>query len=69
MVSTVTCPHCRLAARWSEDNPYRPFCSRRCKLVDLGDWIEERHGIPGEPGEADIGNTDGELDPDENPFG
>lgn len=27
-------------------NPYRPFCSRRCKLIDLGDWLDESNRIP-----------------------
>jgi len=31
---------------WNTENPWRPFCSERCKLIDLGDWIEERHRIP-----------------------
>lgn len=65
MGQTVTCPQCRKPAEWSENNPYRPFCSRRCKLVDLGDWIEERHSIPGEP---DIDGVDGEdHDPTDGP--
>ena len=36
-------------APWSSSNPYRPFCSERCKLVDLGGWFEERFRIPGQP--------------------
>jgi endogenous inhibitor of DNA gyrase (YacG/DUF329 family) len=41
--------------QWRADNPYRPFCSERCKLIDLGDWAAERHAIPGEgnPSEFD----------------
>jgi len=31
-------------------NPYRPFCSKRCKLIDLGSWIDERYVIPDEKG-------------------
>lgn len=42
------CPHCRKPVHWRRDNPWRPFCSERCKLIDLGDWASERHGIPGE---------------------
>jgi hypothetical protein len=33
---------------WSPASPYRPFCSERCKLIDLGEWFEERRAIPGE---------------------
>jgi len=28
------------------ENPYRPFCSERCKLIDLGDWAMERYRVP-----------------------
>ena len=42
------CPQCRKPSRW-DDNPWRPFCSERCKLIDLGDWASERHAITGEP--------------------
>lgn len=42
------CPTCRAAVSWN-DNPYRPFCSERCRLVDLGQWASERYRIPGDP--------------------
>jgi len=42
------CPTCRRAIEWSPANPWRPFCSERCKLIDLGAWLTERHTIPGE---------------------
>ena len=45
------CPQCRKPVHWSPDNPWRPFCSERCKMLDLGDWASERHGIPGDPEE------------------
>ena len=45
----VACPQCRKPVQWRADNPWRPFCSERCKLIDLGDWAAERHAIPGEP--------------------
>lgn len=46
---TVKCPTCGKTVEWSSDNPWRPFCSERCKLIDLGEWAEETHRIPGEP--------------------
>lgn len=49
-VQIVACPTCRKSVPWSEDNPDRPFCSERCRLIDLGAWAEGRHHIPGEPG-------------------
>jgi endogenous inhibitor of DNA gyrase (YacG/DUF329 family) len=42
----IKCPSCGKPMVWNTENPWRPFCSERCKLIDLGDWIEERHRIP-----------------------
>jgi len=42
----VQCPQCNAAILWSTDNPYRPFCSERCKLIDLGQWATEAYRIP-----------------------
>ena len=44
----VKCPTCRREIDWSS-SPYRPFCSERCRLIDLGAWLTEKHAIPGEP--------------------
>jgi endogenous inhibitor of DNA gyrase (YacG/DUF329 family) len=56
MPGKIRCPTCRKETEW-ENNPYRPFCSDRCQLIDLGAWIEERYRIPQEsdelPGEDD----------------
>lgn len=62
---TVTCPTCGQPARWHADNPWRPFCCERCKLIDLGEWLAENHRIPGPP---DLEALDAGLDgrePDE----
>ncbi len=45
MMKRVICPKCRNETTWT-GNPYRPFCSKRCKLIDLGSWIDERYAIP-----------------------
>jgi endogenous inhibitor of DNA gyrase (YacG/DUF329 family) len=42
----VKCPRCGGAALFSPDNPWRPFCSERCKLIDLGQWANEGYRIP-----------------------
>jgi len=47
-VRTVRCPTCRQETSW-EQNPYRPFCSDRCRIVDLAAWADERYRIPGDP--------------------
>ncbi len=54
----VNCPRCGTATPWSDANAYRPFCSKRCKLIDLGQWATEGYRIPQE--ESDAGETDGE---------
>lgn len=59
----VPCPTCGTPSVWSPDNPFRPFCSERCKLVDLGGWLEERFRIPGES----IPDSDGEQPDHANP--
>lgn len=40
----VQCPICKGATEWKE-NSYRPFCSERCKLIDLDHWLSERYRI------------------------
>ena len=40
----VTCPTCKKKGDWLA-GPYGPFCSRRCKLIDLGKWLGEEHAI------------------------
>ncbi|MTW19497.1 DNA gyrase inhibitor YacG [Allochromatium palmeri] len=45
MVKTVDCPHCGKPVSWTPDSRWRPFCSERCRLIDLGDWLEERHRL------------------------
>jgi uncharacterized protein len=42
----VTCPHCKKQSEYSVNNPFRPFCSERCKMIDLGDWANENYRIP-----------------------
>jgi uncharacterized protein len=44
----VTCPTCRAKIAW-HGNSHRPFCSLRCRLVDLGQWLDERYRVPAEP--------------------
>jgi uncharacterized protein len=60
---SVTCPTCKRLVEWSEASRWRPFCSERCKLIDLGAWAAERHAIPGEAVVTDDGKTEsGERD-------
>ncbi len=50
-MTKVNCPVCQKIVEWNKDSEYRPFCSERCKMIDLGDWISENHRIPGESAE------------------
>lgn len=43
----VQCPTCKKTVEWSEKNPWRPFCSERCKLIDLGEWASDSYVILG----------------------
>jgi len=56
-VRTVPCPACGEDSRYAADNPYRPFCSARCKGIDLGAWASEQFRMPAE------------APPDDEPFG
>jgi len=42
----VTCPQCGRNVAWDTTNRYRPFCSERCRLIDLGAWASENYRIP-----------------------
>ncbi len=44
---TVKCPTCNAPVDWRPESTYRPFCSERCRLIDLGAWAGEEHRIPG----------------------
>ncbi|HEY5543756.1 MAG TPA: DNA gyrase inhibitor YacG [Candidatus Binatia bacterium] len=55
----VKCPTCKTEVQW-ENNPHRPFCSERCRLIDLGAWATERHKIPAEEQDVDADDDDGD---------
>jgi len=44
----VKCPTCDRPLEWSPASPFRPFCSERCRLIDLGAWLSEERSIAGE---------------------
>jgi endogenous inhibitor of DNA gyrase (YacG/DUF329 family) len=51
----VPCPTCGRPVPWEEASHWRPFCSERCRLIDLGAWFNEERSIPTEetPGPAE----------------
>lgn len=54
---TAPCPQCRQPSVLEPSNRYRPFCSERCKLLDLGEWMSGRYAIP--VAETDSGTDEG----------
>jgi uncharacterized protein len=44
----MKCPTCNRQVEW-QGNLFRPFCSERCKLIDLGKWVSEEYRVPGQP--------------------
>lgn len=52
----MKCPICGKPVEWKE-NPFRPFCSERCKLVDLGRWVSDEYSVPGPPLPQDYNET------------
>ncbi|MBN4078678.1 DNA gyrase inhibitor YacG [Gammaproteobacteria bacterium AH-315-C21] len=51
----VKCPTCEKAVAWSKESESKPFCSERCRLIDLGQWASEEHRIPCAPQEVPLG--------------
>jgi endogenous inhibitor of DNA gyrase (YacG/DUF329 family) len=47
-VLIVKCPTCQRSVTWTTDSAFRPFCSERCRLIDLGEWAMEEKRIAGE---------------------
>jgi endogenous inhibitor of DNA gyrase (YacG/DUF329 family) len=56
------CPTCNRQVEW-QDNPFRPFCSERCKLLDLGKWVSEEYRVPGKPIAEEHSGEDDEEQP------
>ncbi len=44
----IKCPSCAREHDYYQSKPWSPFCSERCKLIDLGAWASESHRIKGE---------------------
>jgi len=63
MPTVVRCPTCNRPVEWSEASPFRPFCSERCRLIDLGEWFNEERRIS-EPTDAPSEDPPPSEDPD-----
>lgn len=60
----VKCPTCGKQTEYSKDNPCRPFCSERCKILDLGAWADEKYRVPLSEQESSTVNEKSETRPD-----
>ena len=58
----VNCPRCGMTAEWTPENVYRPFCSERCKLIDLGAWAAESYRVPVDQQDDDEGADPGKTE-------
>jgi endogenous inhibitor of DNA gyrase (YacG/DUF329 family) len=56
----VSCPRCAAQVAWLPENQYRPFCSERCKLIDLGAWAMEKYRVPDREEDKSTPDTKGE---------
>ena len=54
----MTCPQCGGESEFSPNNSYRPFCTERCKLIDLGAWANEGYRIPATITPEDLENEE-----------
>ncbi|ECW0819802.1 DNA gyrase inhibitor YacG [Salmonella enterica] len=52
-VTVVNCPTCCKPVVWGEISPFRPFCSKRCQLIDLGEWAAEEKRIASSGDQSD----------------
>jgi uncharacterized protein len=60
MITVVKCPTCGKEVRWVPENRFRPFCSERCKQIDLGAWAAEKYKIGGADGAPSDDDTPGD---------
>ncbi len=56
----IVCPHCKKSNTWTKENLFKPFCSERCKLIDLGEWASDTRRIPGDQASTSDIPTDDE---------
>jgi hypothetical protein len=58
MNTKVKCPTCSKSINWTPEARWRPFCSQRCKMLDLGDWFNESNAIAEQPAGVQPRNDD-----------
>ncbi|MFC4700276.1 DNA gyrase inhibitor YacG [Glaciecola siphonariae] len=61
MTTKVNCPTCDTTVVWDKSSEFRPFCSKRCQLIDLGQWANEEHKVSGSSVLSSDENGDAEI--------
>jgi endogenous inhibitor of DNA gyrase (YacG/DUF329 family) len=67
MTLKVSCPQCKKEVLWQASSEFRPFCSKRCQLIDLGEWADESNKVS-QPILNDVPLTEEMLDALEDEF-
>jgi len=67
MTLKVSCPQCKKDVLWQQSSAFRPFCSKRCQLIDLGEWADESNKVS-QPMQSDMPLTEEMLDAMEDEF-
>ena len=57
-VRVVNCPTCGKPVKWTPESTWRPFCSARCRQIDLGAWASEGYRVPTSPPDAALDDVD-----------
>ncbi|MFM9971083.1 MAG: DNA gyrase inhibitor YacG [Burkholderiales bacterium] len=69
MVRAVSCPSCSASVTWEANSKFRPFCSERCRLIDLGAWATEKYRVAKPHNDADEDSAQDFSDNNERPSG
>jgi endogenous inhibitor of DNA gyrase (YacG/DUF329 family) len=62
-VRIVKCPQCGVPVEWTPASKYRPFCSERCRTLDLGAWAAEAYRVPAAEPDDDAQASDDKAGP------
>jgi len=65
VAARLSCPTCKRPIEWSEAYPFRPFCSERCRLIDLGAWLTEQRALPDSDPETGAADTAEDAPPED----
>lgn len=60
----ILCPSCGKTDTWQKNNLYRPFCSERCRIIDLGEWASENYKIPTKDQSVDFSDSENDVTPE-----